>query len=385
MITLIQNADVYAPAPMGLKDILIAGNKILAVQNKILPPSGFPYIDVFDAAGLIVTPGFVDGHVHIAGGGGEGGYIMRTPELPFTAYIKAGITTIIGLMGTDGITRTPRNLVARAKAINALGLTCKILTGCYQMPTPTITGTVESDICLIEEVIGVGEIAVSDHRSSQPSMRDLKKLAASARMGGLLSGKAGVLVIHLGDGEKGLSPIAEITATTEIPMKHFILTHINRNPGLFEQGLSYARSGGFIDMTAGDLKEIHPFGKGLKTALTEKVPVHNITLSSDGGGSLPTFNERGELESMKVADPGSLLGDLVVAVSEYGIPLETALLTVTQNPARILKLPGKGMVAPQMDADLLFLEKKDLSIDHVMAMGNWMIKDRTVLVTDVFE
>ena len=50
-----------------------------------------------------------------------------------------------------------------------------------------------------------------------PTLDELKRLAADIRVGGILSGKAGVLNIHLGDGAVGLQLLRELVATTEIP------------------------------------------------------------------------------------------------------------------------------------------------------------------------
>ena len=81
MLTLIRNGEVFGPEPLGKKDILLAGSSVEAVAA----PGGIRLdgvaAEVVDAAGLSVLPGLVDPHVHILGGGGEGGPATRAPEI----------------------------------------------------------------------------------------------------------------------------------------------------------------------------------------------------------------------------------------------------------------------------------------------------------------
>jgi beta-aspartyl-dipeptidase (metallo-type) len=50
-------------------------------------------------------------------------------------------------------------------------------TGAYEYPPPTLTGGVRTDIMHIEQCVGVGEVAVSDSRSSAPTTQELARLA----------------------------------------------------------------------------------------------------------------------------------------------------------------------------------------------------------------
>ena len=52
-------------------------------------------------------------------------------------------------------------------------------------------------------MIGIGELALSDHRSSQPTRDELLRIASDAHVAGMISGKAGIVHLHLGDGERG--------------------------------------------------------------------------------------------------------------------------------------------------------------------------------------
>jgi len=374
VITLLKNIELYSPAPIGKTDILISDEKIAAIDKNI-EIKGLPDLCIYDGNGRIAVPGFIDNHVHITGGGGEGGFATRTPEIDENDIFKAGVTSLIGVRGTDGFTRSMENLVAKAKSIRESGLSCWIMTGSYQVPVRPITDSIESDLILIEEIIGVGEVAIADHRSSNPGINDLISIAASARIGGMLSGKSGVVIIHLGDGKQAFSFLNTCIEQSEIPVRHFFATHVNRNYDLLCQSFSYAKKGGFIDLTTSGYVE----GKddkrtkcstALKLALENKVPVEQICFSSDGQGSIPVFNENKELKGFTIGTCASLLSELKHAVKKEKIPLETALRVITQNPARIFQLPGKGEIRKGFDADIVLLEK-DLSITKVMAKGRF--------------
>jgi beta-aspartyl-dipeptidase (metallo-type) len=290
---LIKNIEVYAPEKIGEKDVLITGNKIYKISNEISLNTNLK-IKVIDGKNKILIPGFIDSHVHILGGGGEGGYKTRTPEITLTDLTKHGITTVIGCLGTDGTTRTMSNLIAKAKGLKEEGISCYIYTGSYQFPVKTLTQNIQDDIILIEEIIGVGELALSDHRSSHPSIEDLVKVASQARVGGILSNKAGIINIHLGDGKDNFSKILQVVENTEIPITQFLPTHCTRNPKVFEEALKYAKKGGYIDFTTSTTHKFLENGetkcsKALKITLEKNIPIENITFTSDGQGSLPKF------------------------------------------------------------------------------------------------
>ncbi|MDP4109819.1 MAG: amidohydrolase family protein, partial [Bacillota bacterium] len=202
--------------------------------------------------GLNAFPGLIDQHIHITGGGGEHGFSEHVTEIHIYDIINAGVSTVAGLLGADGVTRSLEALFAKAKTLEELGLSTYIYSGSYAMPPVSFTGSVLRDIILIDKVIGAGEIAISDHRSSQPDLPDMMKLASEVHLGGMISGKAGVLHIHVGDGKKGLEPLVKILDESDLPIGMFVPTHLNRNPELFRQATEYCRSGGNIDLTAGE-------------------------------------------------------------------------------------------------------------------------------------
>jgi beta-aspartyl-dipeptidase (metallo-type) len=390
MFTLLKGGEVYAPHYLGKKDILLAAGKIAKISDHIEWQSSDIDIHVIDATGKIVTPGFIDAHVHITGGGGEGGYKTRTPEIYLSDVTLAGVTTIVGVMGTDGTARTMTNLIAKAKALKEEGISCFVHTGSYQVPVKTLTGSIETDIMMIDEVIGVGEIAIADHRSSQPQAHELARLASQARVAGMLSGKAGVVNIHLGDSKSMLSLIEEVVATTDLPVSQFYPTHINRNSYVFEAGIEYAKKGGYVDFTTSTAKQFIEEGEvkcsiGLKRMLNAGVPSEQITFTSDAQGSLPAFNDQGEFTGLRIGKVNSLYREVRDAVLNEEIPLETALQTITSNPARVLKLEDKGILAEGLHADLVLLDKENLNIDSVIALGQVMVQDGKAIIKGTFE
>lgn len=393
MISIIKGIKVYAPQYAGVKDVLLIGDKIGAIEDEINIDMGAAVeVTVIDGSGQLLVPGFIDSHVHILGGGGEGSFKTRTPEIMLTDITKGGVTTVVGCLGTDGVSRGMVSLLAKARGLEEEGITTYIYSGSYHVPLVTITGEVMKDLMTIDKVIGVGEIALSDHRSSQPSMEEFTRLAADTRVGGMLSGKAGILDIHMGDGRRMLEMLFRITSETEIPLSQFLPTHVNRNPYLFEEGIKYAKAGGFIDFTTssdpvyweGPDSEIKT-SKALKQCLEAGVPDDHITFSSDGQGSLPIFNDKKEFVGLGVGKVTSLFKEVQDAVLEDGVPLETALKTVTSNPASLLKLKGKGKVAVGYDADLCLLDENKLEINTVIAKGKMMIMDKEIQVFGTFE
>lgn len=390
MFTILKNGKVFTPDEQGQKDVLVANSVIANIADCISPAPGYGEVEVIDVSGKYVVPGFIDQHVHLIGGGGEAGYASRTPEVMLSGITRAGITTVVGCLGTDGTTRHMTSLLAKARGLEVEGITTYIYTGSYQVPTRTITDTVRNDIILIDKVLGAGEIAISDHRSAQPGKEDIKKLVAETRVGGILSGKAGVLHLHVGDGKRKLGMLYEILEESEIPITQFTPTHLNRNPELLEDSIRFGKMGGMIDMTSGVSpatgadNSIKP-SRAIKYCLEQGVPISNITMSSDGNGSMPLFDSQGRIQGLLVAKLDSLYEEFVDLVKEEGLKLSHALRVITENVAKSLKLyPRKGALRIGSDADIVVLDE-DLNIDYVFARGRCMIKRGKVVVKGTFE
>lgn len=374
MIKVIKGGEVYAPEYLGVKDIVIANNKIEGIYDEVKIPTDFLEIEVISAKGKIVVPGFIDSHVHIIGGGGEGSFRTRTPEISISSLIEAGITTVVGCIGTDGVCRDMKTLIAKVYALEEEGLSAYCYTGSYEIPIrKVLTGSVKEDIVLIEKIIGVGEIALSDHRSSQGTFKEFLNVVADARVGGLLAGKGGIVNVHLGAGARMMSYIFEMIEKSEIPPDQLLPTHVNRSMKLMNEGLKLIEKGGYVDLTTSsnpDFLNEDEFraGEGLKYLLDKGANIEQITFSSDGNGSMPVFDDDGNLLGLGIGLVTTLLREVKYAI-QTGIKFEDALKVITSNPARILGLKEKGRILVGMDADIVILEQETLNIDSVLVKG----------------
>lgn len=390
MFKLIRNVDVYSPKPVGRMDILICGGRIAKISESIDFPVEKYNVEVIDGSSFSAVPGFIDQHVHFIGGGGEGGPETRTPEVRIEDLTTAGITTALGLLGTDGVTRHMSSLLAKARALEAEGITTYIYTGCYAVPTQTLTGSIKTDIVYIDKIVGAGEIAISDHRSSQPSLEDLRKLTAETRVGGILSGKAGIVHLHLGDGPDGLKFLMEIAQKTEIPIKQFMPSHINRIDHLVLQSVEYLKLGGYVDLTSDferteNSPNTYSIADTLKIYKDNNISIDRVCASSDSNGSKPYFDSEGNLLKIGIGSPHPLFRQIREAITDEIVSLVEGISLITQNPAKALKLyPKKGTITEGCDADLVLLDK-DLNIHTVMAKGQIMVKAGKPIVKGFFE
>ncbi len=381
----IKQARLYAPEPKGIQDILVEGGKIVRISPSINEYDGIGEVEKLQLYGRRLAPGYIDCHEHITGGGGEQGPRTRVPEAQLSTIFRCGVTTVLGLLGTDGITRSLENLQAKCQALNEEGLSCYMLTGSYAYPSPTLTGDVERDIMLIHEVIGV-KVAMSDHRSSHITGEELIRLGTLARRGGMLAGCAGLVTIHTGSGKAGLGPIFYALEKSDLPPSTFLPTHIGRNDDLFSQALTYAKMGGRIDITAGSSKEANEkVADKICRYLEEDPQLQQLSLSSDAYGSQPRFNEKMECIGLTYATPQSLHEVIRILVEERQVPLETALRLLTTNPAQNMGLQQtKGRIAPGYDADFIVYDD-DLAITGVLAKGKKAVWEGKVLMKGTFE
>lgn len=390
MISIIKGCKVYAPKYLGIKDVLIAGGEISGIYDNLDIRSEMLDVEIIDGKNKLLFPGFIDNHVHIIGAGGEGGYNTRTPEMQLSTLVKAGITTVVGCIGTDGVCRSAESLIAKVKALKKEGISAYCLTGSYEVPVRTLTSSIKNDLLLIEEIIGVGEIAISDHRSSQPNFDSFANLVAESRVGGLLSNKAGIVNVHLGEGRRKLNYLFDIIEKTEIPSTQLLPTHINRNGELFKEGLEYVKKDGYIDLTTScDLENLGEgelrAGDGLKKYIDEMLPIEHITFSSDGNGSMEEFDKSGNLTGYKICSVSTLYREVRFAIKERNVPIEDAIKVITSNVAKVLKLENKGTIECGKDADFVIVNEESLDIDMVLARGKKMMENSEVIVKGIFE
>jgi beta-aspartyl-dipeptidase (metallo-type) len=359
MLTLLRVARVFTPQPSEATDILLSGGRVAYVGPELSVPTDWP-VAITERPDCTAVPGFIDQHVHATGGGGEGGPVTRCPEITAAQIAERGIASIVGLLGTDGISRSPADLLAKVRGLRAEGIDAYMYTGNYRVPPPTLTGSVQRDLAWVPEVLGVGEIALSDHRSSQPSFDELARLVADARVGGMLAGKRGICHFHMGDGARGLDLLRRLLSETEIPAEQVIPTHVNRIGPLLDDAADFAKTfGASVDVTAfdGDPGDGFTGFDGVRALLERGVPAELITMSSDCQGSLPEFDAQGRLTKLEVASNGPLLNDWQTLVREGVLELPDALPLLGANVARVLGLQArKGQLAQGFDADVTLLD-----------------------------
>lgn len=371
---LIRNVRLYDPMPCGSKDILVVNDRIAAIGENLKPQlEGMKEID---GRGKTAVPGFIDQHVHVTGGGGEGGFNSRTPELNLSAAIKAGVTTLVGLLGTDCYTKSVENLVAKTKALRKEGIGAFCLTGAYVYPPVTLTGSVSKDIVYIEEVLGC-KLAISDHRCSRPTKEEIIRLASDIRMAALISGKPGVLHIHVGGIGRVIRDIIEIVKEEQFPISHFRPTHMDCH---LEEAVEFMELGGWTDFTAEPEKTDELF------SVIERAGISRMTVSSDSNGSIPVWDEKREnVVDVKVGGMEPLYEIIRNLILDFDVPMEKAVQLITSNVAKSLNMyPERGALKPGSLGDLVLLDE-DLKVDTVMAQGRLMMKDGRLLVKGAFE
>lgn len=373
MFKLLKDATVYSPEFLGNKDILLCFDKVALIEDNI-NPTGLKDVEIVNCDGKIVFPGFIDLHVHITGGGGEGGFTTRTEEAKAEDILKYGITTVVGVLGADGVTRNMPNLYAKARQLELEGLSTYIYTGSYQVPVITLTGNIQNDMVFVDKVIGVGEICLADSRAFEPSFDEISRIAAQTRNGAIISGKAGLVHFHLGLGESAMEYMFRLSNETLIPKQHILPTHVNRTKVLFNRALEYLKQGGNIDLTAGFIpsdtdKECVATYDALRIILDRNLDFSRITISSDAYGSVPTFDENGNVVSSETVSCKILFDEVRTAIKHRAIPVGTAIGIITKNAAQRLKIDDrKGTLEVGKDADCVICDSA-LNIVNVISKG----------------
>lgn len=376
---LIKNANVYAPESLGIKDLLIANGRIQAIENNIEKNKLFSQI--WDAQEKIVTPGIIDQHVHIIGAGGKNGFHSMTPEIKMTDLISCGTTTVVGLLGTDGSSRSIKTLNAKMKSLINEGISAYMYTGYYGLDPIHLTESVKDDMMFIDNVLGC-KIALADIRSSYPTPLELVRLLKDIRVGGMLASKKGILHIHLGALTDKMDILFDLVENYEFPIEHISPTHVGRTKDLFEQAIKFAKLGGMIDITTGASKYTDPY-KSVLYALEKGVDISKITFSSDGNAGLEKLDDKGKLIGFRKAPVDKNLEEVISLIKKGGVSIEDAFKIITKNPANNLGLSNKGIIKVGADADFCVFDS-DLKLMDVLAHGVLMMENYDLKVNDSF-
>jgi beta-aspartyl-dipeptidase (metallo-type) len=384
---LLRGAQVFDPEDRGAVDVLIVGDRILAVGERLAAPTGIGEGQVLDVAGRILVPGLIDAHVHVMGAHGMGGPTTRSTDLQIDRIVSTGTTTVVSPLGADSLSRSIPGLLGRAAALDCEGISAYCYTGGWGHPVPTLSGSPQTDVAYVDRFLGV-KVAISESLAPTYSIEELCRLAYAAYTGGKIAGKIAVLHAHVGDLAEGLNPLLEVHRRTGIPLRCMIPTHVNRNPVLWQQALEYARDGGYIDLTASERpetgqREALPPARAVREALEAGLPADRITLSSDTGGSKQRLDEQGRSLGRYMPGPEFLVNTVRELVAG-GLPWGAAVRVASSNPAEALGLTRKGRIAPGRDADLAVLTPAG-EVDRVFARGCLVVREGKPLVRGPFD
>ena len=366
MFTLIENGEIFAPEPIGVQSLLLVEGKILKIGEinpRFVEKLGVEF-EVINARGCLITPGFIDPHQHLLGGSGEQGFSTQTPEMTATEIISAGLTTVVGCLGVDTTMKTMPGLLAKAKALKEEGLNAFVWSGGYNVPPTTITKNIREDILFVDEIIGAGEIALSDKRSTEPDFHELAHLVHDVYVGGMLSKKAGVTHFHIGEERKRLQLLRDLIDKDDVSPEWLYPTHITRSEELMIEAIELTKRGSFVDIDT--VNEDLP--KWVKFYRENGGDLKKLTVSSDSS----------------ITSPKALFEQIRACVLEHDFALEEILPLVTANTAQVLKLDLKGAVAEGKAADILILKKSTLEIREVIAGGKRLFKNGKIAFKEAF-
>jgi beta-aspartyl-dipeptidase (metallo-type) len=364
MFILIENGQIYTPTPIGRHSVLIAGDRIARIGG--IDPRALDRLGVewerIDAEGCFVVPGLIDPHAHLLGGSGEGSLALATPMVFVHEIARAGVTTVVGTLGVDTTMKTVEGLLARVKALSELGLTTRMWTGGYNVPPTTLLNSVRQDMMFVEEVIGAGEVAISDERGLNQSAQELAKLVRDTHVGGLLSGKCGRTHFHVGEESTRLQPLRDIVEQFQVQCDWLFPTHIQRNAELLKEAIDLANAGAYVNMDIVE-EDLH---RWLRVYLDEGGPLDRLSVCSDMDSSTPDI----------------FYAQFCGLVVEHGYSLDMVLPLFTSNTADALKLEGIGTIVEQNQADVLVLAPDGLRVRHVIAKGQVIVREGEALIRE---
>ena len=314
-------------------------------------------LETIDASGCFAMPGLIDPHVHLIGGSGENGFASQSPEFFAGELLRAGITTVAGTLGTDTTTRTMHALLARVKALRDEGLAAYAWSGGYD--ARPLLGTVGDDVTLIDEIIGAGEVAIADVRGPQFGAAELARLASQCYVAGTLTGKAGLLHLHVGPSERRLSILREVLDQFDVAPSTLYPTHVERNESLMTEAIELSRRGVPIDL------DVH------EEDLPRWLRFHR---DRDGDPSLITASS-----DAAVKPPGALFAQVMECARDD----MSAIAVATSNTARILKLRS-GEIAPGRRGDVLLVDAASRTLRHVICNGRVVVRDGELTLPNRF-
>jgi beta-aspartyl-dipeptidase (metallo-type) len=341
---------------------VIAAGRIeaIGVDGAALARSGVE-LETIDAAGCIAMPGLIDPHAHLIGGSGEKGFASQTPEISASELLRAGITTVAGTLGADTTTRTMPALLAKAKALRGEGLSAFAWTGGYD--ARTLMSSMRDDIVLIDEIIGAGELAIADVRGQQYSAAELARFAADCYVAGTVTGKAGLLHLHVGDSDDRLRIVRDVLEQSNVKPGALYPTHVERSERLMREAIDLTKRGTPIDIDVYDEDLV----RWLRFYRDHDGDPNLITASSDAA----------------INSPHTLFEQLMVCVREKVAPFEEVIAIATNNTARILKTDG-GELARGRIGHVLLVDAATYELRTVICAGRIVMRDGALVMREQF-
>lgn len=376
---LVRGGRVHTPGGSELRDILVLGGRIVAVEPTIASVDiAGVLVPQLHATGMDVFAGLVDQHCHPTGGGGGQGPASQNLPLMFEEFTTGGITSLVGVLGHDTVVRNPESLLSRVRALQAQGLHASMLTGEISAPPVTLTGDVRRDIALVAEVRGL-KMAIGE-LGAVSSSRQLADLAAAVAAGSRTAGKPGVVHIHIGADPACLDLVEQAVNEHHVPPGLLTITHVNWNAEVLGRSIELGRLGVNLDVTA-CITPAYFAGTvapeaALKVLVTA-VPLGQLTASSDSGGSHP------DAHGLVVHTPGLLVDVALGCLSDGLLTGPEVAAIFAANPAGRNGLSDAGRVEPGAHGDLLVVNAaQGRSSATVVLGGRVVVADGTATVTD---
>lgn len=375
MLTLLKSGEVYTPRPLGLCDILMAGNRIIAMEKELRAPKEFP-VNLVNCSGYKVFPGLVDPVFYPCDNSDTDNPDTLLPAKISGSAFRAGITSAIGSLGWNDITREPGTLLRKVQILRTNGLQCHAYTGGFSGQSSVLLKNSAADLAYVSDYVATGIIGVTDHRAGRLSAEMLSSFHANAESGATLGNKSPVVVYMPGEESQQYDDFF-LRIKRVIPMaKHLMIAGVNRNKKLMESARKFgmtgliniaAYTGGFFEGEAIEAT------KALKYFLRAGVPIKNISISSFAGiEQHKTRNHNIEQQYTAFYDA------FYQSICDQNIPTDIVTKIFSTNAARSLRLRNKGELYTGGPADILVATKDNLPV-HLWGNGDILLYDKKVL------
>lgn len=189
--------------------------------------------------------------------------------------------------------------------------------------------------------------------------------------------------MHMGGLSSKLDAVFRILKDCEFPVQYFSPTHCARTKDLFDECLKLQKMGGFFDITSGG-SQFAPLHEVIAYGIEKGLKLDMMTMSSDGNGSVPKFDESGALVGYGCASCSANLDVLRDVVKNKILTHTQAFALMGKNVAKFLNLENKGSIKVGFDADFTSFDE-DMKVQDVIAKGEFCVKDKELVKKGFFE